>query len=183
MLAWGDAAKRHPRYRTSCVGSPDRAMESLGEQRLCHPCRYYGSPSTLRAVSFIGPPKPRERLQRLLSAFFLMPEPSQDPTRKLRVFLCHASADKKAVRRLHQRLVQDGMAPWLDEKDLLPGQNWRHEIPKVVGSSDVVLVSGSGLERLSFASPAARSPRKATSRNRSSSPSTPPTRNRQARSS
>ena len=69
-----------------------------------------------------------------------MHEPSQDHTRKLRVFLCHASVDKKAVRRLHQRLVQDGMAPWLDEKDLLPGQNWRHEIPKVVGSSDVVLI-------------------------------------------
>ena len=27
MLAWGDAARRNPRYRTSCVGSPDRAME------------------------------------------------------------------------------------------------------------------------------------------------------------
>lgn len=69
-----------------------------------------------------------------------MPEPGQDPTRKLQVFLCHASADKKEVRRLHQRLVKDGMAPWLDEKDLLPGQNWPHEIAKTVRSSDVVLV-------------------------------------------
>ena len=69
-----------------------------------------------------------------------MPEPGQDPTRKLRVFLCHASGDKPAVSRLYQRLVKDGMDPWLDKKVLLPGQDWPREIRKAVKSSDVVLV-------------------------------------------
>ena len=30
--------------------------------------------------------------------------------------------------------------PWLDEKDLILGQDWRAEIPKAVRASDVVLV-------------------------------------------
>ena len=60
--------------------------------------------------------------------------------RRLRVFLCHASADKPAVRGLYQRLSNDGVQPWLDEEDLLPGQNWKQEIVKAVGASDVVIV-------------------------------------------
>ena len=60
--------------------------------------------------------------------------------RPLRIFLCHASNDKPAVRDLYRRLAADGFAPWLDEEDLLPGQKWRDEIPKAVRNSDVVLV-------------------------------------------
>lgn len=46
-------------------------------------------------------------------------------TRPLRVFLCHATADKKEVRKLSQRLQADGIDVWLDEEKLLPGQEWR----------------------------------------------------------
>jgi hypothetical protein len=42
----------------------------------------------------------------------------------LRVFLCHSSGDKQAVRDLYRRLRGDGLDPWLDEENLLPGQNW-----------------------------------------------------------
>ncbi len=65
---------------------------------------------------------------------------SPNASRLLRVFLCHASEDKEVARLLHKRLSQDGFAPWLDEEDLLPGQKWRDEIPKVVRKSDVVVV-------------------------------------------
>ncbi len=58
----------------------------------------------------------------------------------LRVFLCHAAEDKTAVRQLYQQLVADNLSPWLDEEDLLPGQNWQQEIVKAVRQSDVVLV-------------------------------------------
>lgn len=58
----------------------------------------------------------------------------------LRVFLCHASADKPAVRKLHRYLKQRGITPWLDELNLLPGQKWEIEIPKALHSSDVILV-------------------------------------------
>ena len=57
-----------------------------------------------------------------------------------RVFLCHASNDKPAVRTLHKKLRDDGFYPWLDEVDLLPGQEWEAEISSAVRSSAVVLV-------------------------------------------
>jgi acyl carrier protein len=60
--------------------------------------------------------------------------------RLLRVFLCHSAGDKHRVRELYQRLRSDGIKPWLDEQDLLPGQDWSLEIAKAVRNSDVVLV-------------------------------------------
>jgi uncharacterized protein (TIGR00288 family) len=57
-----------------------------------------------------------------------------------RIFLCHSSADKPAVRSLYRRLRVDGFAPWLDEEDLLPGQDWEHEISAAVRSSGAVVV-------------------------------------------
>jgi hypothetical protein len=58
----------------------------------------------------------------------------------LRVFLCHASGDKPKVRELYERLQTDDFDPWLDEENILPGQDWEHEIGKAVRSSHVVCV-------------------------------------------
>jgi tetratricopeptide (TPR) repeat protein len=58
----------------------------------------------------------------------------------LSIFLCHASEDKPHVRDLYRRLQNDQLRPWLDEEDLLPGQNWQVEIPKAVRRSHVVVV-------------------------------------------
>src|SRR4026207_1125772 len=66
-----------------------------------------------------------------------MPE---EPKRALKVFLCHASADKTAVRELYQRLSKDGVDAWLDKEKLLPGQDWEYEIRKAVREADLVLV-------------------------------------------
>ncbi len=65
---------------------------------------------------------------------------SLEQDRPLRVFLCHSSSDKPAVRKLFSRLRKDGFDPWLDEKKLLPGQNWQLEIEKAVRDCDVVVV-------------------------------------------
>jgi TIR domain len=64
------------------------------------------------------------------------------PTAKapLQVFLCHASGDKPAVRELHQKLLRAGVKPWLDEEDLLAGQDWAAEIRRVMREIDIVLV-------------------------------------------
>lgn len=61
-------------------------------------------------------------------------------TKRPHVFLCHASEDKPAVRRLYERLVNDGIDAWLDEEKLLPGQNWELEISKAVKNSDAIIV-------------------------------------------
>ncbi|MCL4295323.1 MAG: SUMF1/EgtB/PvdO family nonheme iron enzyme [Anaerolineae bacterium] len=65
---------------------------------------------------------------------------SKVSSHRLRIFLCHASADKEVVRELYHRLLADGFEPWLDEEDLLPGQKWQLEIPKAVRSADLVIV-------------------------------------------
>jgi len=62
------------------------------------------------------------------------------PNRPLRVFLCHSSGDKPAVRDLYRRLRTDGFEPWLDEEELLPGQDWHEEIPAAVRACDVVII-------------------------------------------
>ncbi|HTU44236.1 MAG TPA: toll/interleukin-1 receptor domain-containing protein [Bryobacteraceae bacterium] len=61
--------------------------------------------------------------------------------RDLSAFICHASADKNAVRELYRRLSRiQGIAPWLDEENLVPGQDWEFEIRKALKQCDAVLV-------------------------------------------
>ncbi len=62
-------------------------------------------------------------------------------SRKLRVFLCHASQDNSVVDDLHTRLLAEGwIDPWLDKEKLLPGQDWDVEIEKAVETADAVIV-------------------------------------------
>ncbi|HEV2991764.1 MAG TPA: toll/interleukin-1 receptor domain-containing protein [Candidatus Angelobacter sp.] len=64
--------------------------------------------------------------------------PSQ--TSQMDVFLCHSSADKPVVRNLWEKLKADGFAPWLDEKELLPGQQWELAIRKAIDCAGAILV-------------------------------------------
>ena len=58
-----------------------------------------------------------------------------------RIFLCHASEDKAQVREVYHRLrAVEGFEPWLDEEDLLPGQEWEREIPRALQISDFILI-------------------------------------------
>jgi len=57
-----------------------------------------------------------------------------------KIFLCHASEDKPQVEEVYRRLRNEGYHPWMDKMDLLPGQQWRQEIPKVLKTSDFILV-------------------------------------------
>jgi hypothetical protein len=68
------------------------------------------------------------------------PEVRSQSKAPLRVFLCHASEDKASARSLHQRLHGDGFRPWLDELDILPGEDWDWAIRRALGNSDAVLV-------------------------------------------
>lgn len=65
---------------------------------------------------------------------------SGSESRPLRVFLCHASADKLPAYRLYRYLQEKGMDPWLDVEKLVPGQKWQMEIPRALYASDAVLV-------------------------------------------
>lgn len=59
---------------------------------------------------------------------------------KLRVFLCHSSNDKEIVEKYYKVLKQDGVEPWLDKINIIPGQEWEVEIPKAVKSANIVIV-------------------------------------------
>jgi len=48
------------------------------------------------------------------------------------VFLCHNWEDKPAVRELAQRLRERGLRPWLDERELRPGQPWQPALEDVI---------------------------------------------------
>jgi hypothetical protein len=56
------------------------------------------------------------------------------------IFLCHASEDKGAVRELYYRLRDAGIEPWIDEEDLLPGQQWQEVIREAVQAARIVVV-------------------------------------------
>lgn len=61
--------------------------------------------------------------------------------RKLRVFLCHASDDKPAVRKLYASLKSlPWIDPWLDEENLLPGQDFDLEIYKATRDADAIII-------------------------------------------
>jgi hypothetical protein len=56
-----------------------------------------------------------------------------------RVFLAHAREDKERVRALYRQIRERGFSPWLDEEDLVPGQNWKIEIPKAIRDAGVFI--------------------------------------------
>ena len=67
----------------------------------------------------------------------------------LKVFLCYSPDDRLVAQEFYRRLQADGIDPWLDEENLLPGQETEVEIRKAVRSSDVVIVclSPSAIQR------------------------------------
>ncbi len=61
--------------------------------------------------------------------------------RKLRVFLSHSHHDKPIIRALYNQLRRvPWVEPWLDEANLLPGQDWKYEIREAMRQSDVIII-------------------------------------------
>lgn len=48
------------------------------------------------------------------------------------IFLAHASEDKPYVRNLYKKLKENGLEPWLDEENLMPGVNWDSKIKEAI---------------------------------------------------
>ena len=96
-----------------------------------------------------GLPYATER--KTLSGKASIAEPAQ-ASHLCRVFLCHSSGDKPAVRRLYERLRGEGFDVWLDEKNILPGQDWDAEIRRAVRAADLVIVclSKSSIEKAGY---------------------------------
>lgn len=61
------------------------------------------------------------------------------PSTSLRASLCHAHANRDAVRTLYARLTKDDVDAWLDKEKLLPGQDWELEIRKTVREQQIAI--------------------------------------------
>src|SRR3954447_16609954 len=63
------------------------------------------------------------------------------------VFLSHASADKPRVEDLARRLTRDGLRPWLDRWNLIPGTAWQPEIEAALAEcvACAVIIGAGGL--------------------------------------
>ena len=68
------------------------------------------------------------------------------------IFLAHASEDAARVHQLYQRLRARGYQPWLDKIDLLPGQDWKHEIQNQIEKSHfcVACLSKASVSKIGF---------------------------------
>ena len=58
----------------------------------------------------------------------------------LNIFISYADADRSEIRSLYQKLSDDGADVWVNSQRLLPGQEWKIEIPKAIRNADVILV-------------------------------------------
>ena len=63
------------------------------------------------------------------------------------VFLSHSRDDKAAVEELARRLAREGIQPWLDKWNLIPGDPWQPAIEKALAESETcaVFVGPSGV--------------------------------------
>lgn len=58
----------------------------------------------------------------------------------LKVFVSYAKEDRDLALKHYDLLLKEGADPWMDVKDLLPGQNWEAEIDKAFSNANVVVL-------------------------------------------
>ncbi len=60
--------------------------------------------------------------------------------RPMKIFLCHASEDKKDVMVLQQELISRSFDPWLDERKMVAGTEWKTIIRNAIENAEIFLV-------------------------------------------
>jgi hypothetical protein len=56
------------------------------------------------------------------------------------IFISYAPEDEEKVERLYRKLSDAGFKPWMDKKDLLPGEQRQFRIPQAIRRSDFFVV-------------------------------------------
>ena len=80
-----------------------------------------------------------EKARQIINSHSIEITKTPSESKGLKVFLCHASEDKKIVREIYSRLKEHGFDPWLDEEKIKPGQEWEFEIFKNLRKSHIVI--------------------------------------------
>ncbi len=58
---------------------------------------------------------------------------------RAQIFLSYAREDEEKVENLYQELSDAGFKPWMDKKDILPGERWETSIRRAIRRSDFFL--------------------------------------------
>jgi hypothetical protein len=59
---------------------------------------------------------------------------------QIRLFLSYAREDESSVQAIYNRLHDEGFIPWMERKNLLPGEVWEVAIESAIRSSDLFLL-------------------------------------------
>ena len=69
-----------------------------------------------------------------------------------KVFLCHASEDARRIKKIHDRLLREGLEPWYDKERLDIGVHWKAEITYAITHSDffAIFLSNTSIKKTGF---------------------------------
>ena len=70
----------------------------------------------------------------------------------VQIFLSYAREDEEKVEKLYHKLSDAGFKPWMDKKDILPGERWQSSIRQAIRGSDFFLacLSDNSVNRRGF---------------------------------
>lgn len=73
-------------------------------------------------------------------------------TDKIKVFISYAREDCDTAKRLYDDLKAAGVTPWMDEENLLVGQNWKEGVRQAISESDyfLALISSTAIEKKGY---------------------------------
>ena len=57
-----------------------------------------------------------------------------------KIFISYANEDFMRIEPIYEKLKAEGYKPWMDKKDLLPGEDWKVEIDKQINNSDYFIL-------------------------------------------
>lgn len=88
-----------------------------------------------------------------ISALFILRVTRQQKKKPSgRIFLIYAKEDQERVEKIYEELKFAGFKPWMDTKDILPGERWELSIKKAIEEADVALacLSKNAVEKNGF---------------------------------
>lgn len=69
-----------------------------------------------------------------------------------KIFISYVSEDRQYAEKLHSALIENGFEPWMDKKDLLPGQDWDFQIRTALNKANfiIILLSSTSVTKRSY---------------------------------
>lgn len=135
-----EEATNHARAALASAGSATTVLLKAG-------------PQPARLVAPAGPPDIAPAIPQTAPLIAPVVEPHRLEVKRKRaagefdVFLCHNGSDKPNVKKIASQLEASGILPWLDERELPPGQAWQPLLEKQIESikAAAVFVGAAGV--------------------------------------